>query len=65
MTRYVYEVIADRPMSGFVGIGNTAVLSFGPYGGITKRDEVHTVASNGAAAGCGTFTVELKERLEP
>lgn len=64
--RYVYEVVSDRPMSAFVGIGNTAVLTFLPSGPvITKRDEIHTVASNGAATGTGTFTVELKERIEP
>jgi hypothetical protein len=64
MTEYVYEVRADRPMTAFIGIGNVAVLTFGGYQPIVKRDEVHTVASSGAAAGAGAFTVELKERIE-
>lgn len=63
-TKYVYEVISDRPMSAFVGIGNVAVLTFGGYGAITQRDQPRTVASNGAATGAGTFTVELKERID-
>lgn len=67
MTQYVYEVRSDRPMSAFVGIGNLACLTFtnNMGSGIAKRDEVHTVASNGAATGAGSFTVELKERIEP
>lgn len=64
-TEYVYEVRSDRPMTAYQGIGNVAVLTFNSNGyGITKRDEVFTVASNGAATGLGTFTVELKERNE-
>lgn len=64
-TEYVYEVRSDRPMVGFTGIGNVAVLTFTNTGyGIIKRDEVHTIASNGSATGAGTFTVELKERNE-
>ena len=61
-TEYVYEVRSDRPMAAYVGIGNIAVLTFSTIGGIVKRDEVHTISSNGAATGYGTFTVELKER---
>jgi len=66
-TEYVYEVRSDRPMTAYVGIGNVAVLTFisNGWSGIVKRDEVHTIASNGAATGAGTFTVELKERVEP
>lgn len=67
MTTYVYEVRSDRPMAGVTGVGNMAVLCFPSvgFGGLVKRDEVHTVSSNGAATGCGTFTVELTERVEP
>ncbi|AYN59049.1 hypothetical protein PBI_RYAN_59 [Arthrobacter phage Ryan] len=61
---YVYEVRSDRPMVAFHGIGNVAVLTFSSNGyGITQRDQVVRVASNGAATGAGTFTVELKERV--
>ncbi|QYC54984.1 hypothetical protein SEA_POPPER_67 [Arthrobacter phage Popper] len=63
-TEYVYEVRSDRPMAAYVGIGNLAVLTFNPYNAITQRDRPVTVASNGAATGAGTFTVELKERNE-
>ncbi|QWY84264.1 hypothetical protein QEO77_gp39 [Arthrobacter phage Zaheer] len=64
--KYVYEVISDRPMSAYVGIGNLAVLTFSSnsYNAIAQRDRPVIVASNGAATGAGTFTVELKERVE-
>jgi hypothetical protein len=64
-TKYVYEVISDRPMVAYPGIGNVAALTFNyNAGGIVQRDQLITVASNGAATGAGTFTVELKERIE-
>jgi hypothetical protein len=65
MTTYVYQVTSDRPLAAFTGIGNVAVVTFTSNGGgITQRDQPQTVASNGAATGCGTLTIELVERKE-